>query len=148
MSDIRYRVKNMCRYDIGVKLTNGLSIMIAAGSFQMMTADDIAYVESICTVNKFFAKRMLIPYDNQGNEVPLDKLGMYVSEDEPQHLDDDTIAAMLKQNPKKIEAWLAEINDPAELDAISTVAKAMDLTASRLKIINAKMPHNDILDAE
>lgn len=146
MSDIRYRVKNMCRYDIGVRLTNGLSIMIAAGSFQMMTADDIAYVESICTVNKFFSKRMLIPYDSQGNEVPLDKLGMYVSEGEVTHMDDDTISAMLKQSPKKIEAWLADIDDPAELDAISMVAKTMDLTASRLKVINTKMPHNSILD--
>jgi len=148
MSDIRYRVKNMCRYDIGVKLTNGLSVMIAAGSFQMLTADDIAYVESICTVNKFFSKRMLVPYDNQGNEVPLDKLGLYVNEDEPQHLDDETIVAMLKQSPKKIEAWLADINDAAELDAISCVAKTMDLTASKLKVLNAKMPHNDILDNE
>lgn len=148
MSDIRYRVKNMCRYDIGVKTVNGLSMMIAAGSFQMMTADDIAYVESICTVNKFFSKRMLVPYDNMGNEVPLDKLGMYVAEDEVQHLDDATITMMLKQTPKKIEAWLADINDPAELDAISTVAKTMDLTASKLKVINAKMPHNDILDDE
>lgn len=148
MSDIRYRVKNMCRYDIGVKTVNGLSLMIAAGSFQMMTADDIAYVESICTVNKFFSKRMLIPYDNMGNEVPLDKLGMYVAEDEVQHLDDATIMNMLKQTPKKIEAWLSEIDDPAELDAISTVAKTMDLTASKLKVINAKMPNNDILDTE
>lgn len=143
---MRYRVKNICRYDIGVKLTNGLSLLIAAGSFQMMTADDIAYVESICTVNKFFSQRMLIPYDSQGNEVPLDKLGMYVEEDTIQHMNDEAIVAMLKQSPKKIEAWLADITDPAELGAISAVAKTMDLTASKLKVINAKMPYNDILD--
>ena len=143
---MRYRVKNMCRYDIGVKLTNGLSLLIAAGSFQMMTADDIAYVESICTVNKFFSQRMLIPYDSQGNEVPLDKLGMYVEEDAVQHMNDEDIVSMLKQSPKKIEAWLADITDPAELGAISAVAKTMDLTASKLKVINAKMPYNDILD--
>lgn len=148
MSDIRYRVKNMCRYDIGVRLTNGLSIMIAAGSFQMMTADDIAYVESICTVNKFFSQRMLVPYDSNGNEVPLDKLGMYVAEETVHHLDDAEIIAMLKQSPKKIEAWLADIDDPAELGAISAVAKTMDLTASKLKVINAKMPYNDILEDE
>lgn len=148
MSDIRYRVKNMCRYDIGVRLTNGLSVMIAAGSFQMLTADDIAYIESICTVNKFFSQRMLVPYDSNGNEVPLDKLGMYVAEETVQHLDDADIVAMLKQSPKKIEAWLADIDDPAELGAISAVAKTMDLTASKLKVINAKMPYNDILEDE
>lgn len=148
MSDVRYRVKNMCRYNIGVKLTSGLGIMIAAGSFQLMTADDIAYVESICTVNKFFSKRMLVPYDANGNEVSLESLGLYISEEETKHLDDSTIAAMLKQSPKKIEAWLNEVDDPAELDAISNVAKSMDLTASKLKVINAKMPNNDILDAE
>lgn len=148
MSDIRYRVKNMCRYDIGVKLTNGMRLLIGANSFQMMTADDIAYVESICTVNKFFASRMLVPYDSEGKEVPLDQIGIYVAEEDVAHMDNDAIVAMLKQAPKKIEACLAEINDPAELDAISAVAKTMDLTASRLKVINAKMPNNDILDPD
>lgn len=146
MSDIRYRVKNTCRFDIGVRLANGASLLIAAGSFQMMTSDDIAYVESICAVNKFFSKRMLVPYDAHGNEVDLAEMGMFVGEDTTLHLDDDTIAAMLKQSAKKIEAWLADIDDPAELDAIVSVAKTMDLTASKLKIITAKMPHTDILD--
>ena len=148
MSDIRYRVKNMCRYDIGVKTTNGLSVLIAAGSFQMLTADDIAYIESICTVNKFFSTRMRVPYDSQDNEVPLDKLGLYIAEEEAPHLDDAAITAMLKQTPKKLEAALADIDDPAELHAIVAVAKTMDLAASKLKVINAKMPNNDILDAD
>lgn len=146
MSDTRYRVKNMCRYDIGVRTVNGASMLIAAGSFQMMTADDIAYVESICNVNKFFSKRMLIPFDVEGNEVSLDTLGMYVSEETEKHLDDKAIEAMLKQSAKKIEAWLADIDDPAELDAVVSVAKNMDLPASKLKIITAKLPNNDILD--
>ena len=146
MSDTRYRVKNMCRYDIGVRTVNGASMLIAAGSFQMMTADDIAYVESICNVNKFFSKRMLVPYDAEGNEVPLETLGMYVTEEVEQHLDDTSIETMLKQSAKKIEAWLADITDPAELDSIISVAKKMDLPASKLKILTAKMPNNDILD--
>jgi len=148
MSDKRYRVKNTCRYDIGVKTVNGANMLIAAGSFQMLTADDIAYIESICTENKFFSKRMLVPYDAQGNEVTLESLGMYVSEDTVEHLNTETIEAMLKQSAKKVEAWLAEINDPAELDAIVSVAKGMDLPASKLKLITAKVPYNDILDNE
>lgn len=146
MSDIRYRVKNTCRYDIGVKTTNNASVLIEAGSFQMLTSDDIAYIESICHVNKFFAMRMLVPYDAQGNEVPLEELGLYVGDDVKKHLDDTTIESMLKQSVKKVEAWLSEIDDPAELDAVVSVARRMDLPASKLKVITAKVPNNDILD--
>lgn len=82
MSELRYRATNMCIYDIGVTLPNGISVSIPSGGFQMLTADDIAYVESICVVNKFFSKRMLVPFNSEGEEVPLEKLGMYSFEDE------------------------------------------------------------------
>lgn len=146
MSDTRYRVKNMCKYNIGVKLVNGLDVMIASGSFQMMTADDIAYVESMCTVNRFFSKRMLIPYDSQGNEAPLDSMGIFVAEDQQVKLDEATIAASLKQSVKKMEAWLADIDDPAELHEIAMIAKSMDLPASKLRVLTAKMPNGDFID--
>lgn len=146
MSDIRYRVKNICKYNIGVKLVNGLDVMIASGSFQMMTADDIAYVESMCTVNRFFSKRMLIPYDSQGNEVPLDTMGIFVTEDQTVKMDEASITAALKQGVKKMEAWLADIDDPAELHEIATIAKSMDLPASKLRILTAKIPNGDFID--
>lgn len=146
MSETRYRVMNKCRYDIGVKLSNNQDVVIKAGSFQLLTADDIVYIESICFHTKFFAKRMLVPHDQEGKEVSLGDLGMYVVEDENPHLDDNGIAAMLKQSVKKLEAWISEIEDPAELHAIFEVAKEMDLPASKLKILSAKMPNRDVLE--
>lgn len=146
MSETRYRVTNKCRYDIGVRLSNNQDVVIKAGSFQMLTADDIMYIESICFHTKMFAKRMLVPYDKDGNEVPLEKLGMFAVEEEAPHLDDNGIAAMLKQSVKKMETWIAAIEDPAELHAIFEVAKEMDLPASKLKVIAAKMPNKDILE--
>lgn len=91
MADNKFRVVNKCKYDIGVKLANGQSIAIKAGSFQLMTADDITFTESICTVNKFFAKRMLVPYDGNGNEVSLEAMGMYIDKDDNPHLSDDEV---------------------------------------------------------
>ena len=145
MSEIRYRVTNKCRYDIGVKLSGGQEVVITPGSFQLLTADDIAYIESICSCDRFFSKRMLVPYDQNGKEVPMDQLGMYIEEDSAPHLDDVGIAAMLKQSVKKVEAWIKDIEDPSELHAILAVAQEMDLPASKLKILNEKMPEKDLL---
>jgi len=63
MAEQRYRVVNKCKYDIGVTLPSQQDIVIKGGSFQLLTADDIMYIESICREVKFFSKRMLVPYD-------------------------------------------------------------------------------------
>lgn len=147
MSDTRFRVMNKCHYDQAVKLPNGQSIVIKANSFQMLTADDIAFIESVCKTDKLFAKRMLVacsPID--GKEVSLAEIGMYFEEDPHPHLDDSEIEAMLKQSAKKIETWLSNVDDPAELHCILEVAKKMDLTASKLKVISDKMPARDIIE--
>lgn len=146
MAEIKYRVVNKCKYDIGVTLANGQHIAIRAGSFQLMSADDITFTESICVENKFFAKRMLVAYDSTGKEVPLQEMGMYIDADDNPHLDDEEIKNMLKLTPKKIEAWLENVTDPAELHGIFAVAKELDLPASKLKLISAKLPEKNIFE--
>lgn len=145
MSDQRYRVTNKCKYDIGVKLANNQDVVIKAGSFQLLTADDIVYIESICRNVKFFAKRMLVACDQNGNEVPLDKLGAFIEEDPNPHKDDSEIEAMLKQSVNKIRAWLDGIDDPVELHAIADVAKNADLSSTKLKVLQEKMPDVDFI---
>lgn len=147
MEIIRYRVKNMCHYDIGVKNVDNRDIPINAGSFQMMTADDIAYTESISTI-KPFSKRMLVVFDNAGNELSLDGLGLYEDDSLAKHLTDEDIEAALKQTTKKLESWLANIDDITELHAIAEVARNMDLPASKLKILTAKMPNSDFVEPD
>lgn len=144
----RYRVYNRCQYDIGVMMQNGIGMNIKAGGFQMMTADDIAYVESICGSTKFFAQKMLVPVDNTGKDVELEKLYVPTDPDAPTHMNDDEITAALKAPVKKFEEWLKQIEDPAELHAIYNVAKEIDLPASKLKILSAKMPNKDWLDQQ
>lgn len=148
MSELRYRVKNMCKYDVGVTLPNGISVSIPSGGFQMLTADDIAYIESICVVNKFFSKRMLVPFNSEGEEVQLEKLGMYSFEDEEKHIADDEIVTMLKMPIKKLEAALDAITDPAELHAIAEVGLKLDLPNSKMKLLASKIPNLDMLETE
>lgn len=62
------------------------------------------------------------------------------------HMNDEEITAMLKKSVKQIEAWLNDMTDPAELHAVYIVAKEMDLPASKLKLLNAKVPTKDWLE--
>lgn len=141
-----FRVFNRCKYDIGVTLISGRQMTIKAGSFQLMTANDILYIESICRLNKFFSQKMLVPVDDEGNDIEMDQLGMHPDDSLPVHMDDEQIAAMLKQNAKKIEEWISGIEDPAELHAIYDVAMKLDLPQSKLKILNSKMPEKDFIE--
>ena len=141
----RLRVYNRCKYDIGVTLINGASIAIRAGSFQLLTVNDILYIESICASAKFFSSKMLVAVDDAGMVVEFDQLGLYPDDLAEPHMSDEEITAMLKQSVKKIEAWIETITDPAELDAIYQVAKGMDLPASKLKVLSAKTADKDWL---
>ena len=140
-----YRVYNKCNYNIGVKLaTNNIEKNIEAGSFQVLTDDDILYIENACKVNKFFSKRMLVPYDNEGHEVPLESLLITKSPKVVEHLDENAIRAGLKQSKTRMEKWLDTIDDPAELHSIYLVAKDMnDLTKDKLQVLQAKIPNKD-----
>lgn len=146
MAETYYRVMNKCRYDIGVKLANGRETVIRAGSFQLLNADDIFYIESLCRVNKYFAQRMLVPYDSQNKEVPLSEINMYPDESLPKHLTDEEIAAKLKLAVKKVEEWLEPIDDPAELFSICEVAKTLDLPQSKVKLLKDKVPAFDLTE--
>lgn len=147
-NDVRYRVYNRCKYDIGVQLINGVQHNIKPDSFQLLSADDILYIESICNVDKFFAKKMLVVVDTNGKEVDLAELGIAAEESAALHHNDEEIIAALKQSVKKIEAWLSTIEDPAELHSIYEVAVKLDLPASKLSVLDKKIPDKDWLGKE
>jgi len=120
-------------------------MMIRPGSFQLMSMADIQYVESICRTIRYFSSKMLVPTDEKGNDLDLNELGVTSYSDVPAHMNDDEISAMLKKPVKQIEAWLENMEDPAELHAVYLKAKEMDLSAAKLKILSAKMPSKDFL---
>lgn len=139
----RLRVYNRAIYDIGVRLINGVSFNISPNSFQIMTANDIMFIESAYSNSRFFTRKLLVPVDDTGKDIEMSEFGFVDAED--MHKDDKEISEMLKQSAKKLEAWLATIDDDAELHAIYTVATKMDLPASKLKILSAKIKNKDWL---
>ena len=143
--DMRYRVYNKCKHDIGVMTTAGIPVNIKAGNFQMLTINDILYIETSCRNKKYFSAKMLVPYDDNNTEIKIEDIGLY-PDPSSEHIDDDYIATMLKQSVKKIEAWLDEITDEAELHSIYMKAMDMDLNVSKLKVLKAKMPTKDWLN--
>ena len=144
----RFRVYNRCKYDIGVTLLSGQKPCIKAGGFIVLTVNDILYVESICQVRKFFSAKMLVPVTDDGRDVSIEELGGYTDEYSLPHMNDDEISAMLKKSNKAMEAWLQTIDDAEELHSIYDVAKRLDLPASKLRILNAKMPEKEWLEEE
>lgn len=146
----RFRVYNKCKHDIGVTMISGQQINIKAGSLTMLTVNDIIFIESVCQKRKFFSSKMLVPVTDDGKELSLEDLGGYVDEDVQPHMNDDEIISMLKKPIKSVEAWIKDIDDPEELHAIYAVIqeKKVDLPASKIKILKAKMPNKDWLNED
>ena len=72
--DKKFRVFNRCKYDIGVNLMSGQQPNIKAGSFVMLSVNDILYIEST-SKRKIFSAKMLVAVDENGKDVELEELG-------------------------------------------------------------------------
>ena len=78
----------------------------------------------------------------------LEDLGGYTNPYAETHFSAEEIAANLDKSAKAIANWLKDINDPIELDAIRAMADKMDLPASKLKVIQAKIPNRSVLESD
>ena len=141
----RVRVINKTKYDIGVTLMGGQKPNIKKDSFLAMTVDDVLYIESIAQGRKPFSSGELEITSASGEALTLEEIGGYTDVDTKKHFGDEEIEMNLKKPAKQIEAWLSSITDPVELHAIREVALSMDLSASKLKVIQAKIPNVDLL---
>ena len=141
------QVYNTANFDVGVTLSSTQQRVIRHDSFLPMSVDDILYIESNCHAKPFSSRRLVIK-DREGKEYTLEDLGGFTDPYVKQHFDADEIAANLSKSAKHITAWLSEIDDPVELDAIGEMAKKMDLPGSKLKIVQAKVPNKDLLEPD
>jgi len=140
-----FRVENRCNYDIGVTLTTGQKPNIRRGSFLPLSVNEILYIESIAKRRRPFSSGELVPISDDGKDLSLTDLGGYVDTYTAKHFSKDEITANLKKSAKQIETWLSTIDDPVELHAIKEVAEEMDISSSKLKVLQEKLPEIDLL---
>lgn len=142
--DAKFRVYNRCKYDIGVNFMNGQQFNIAAGSFIRMSVDDILYIEGT-SKRKIFSSKMLVAVSDNGEDLTLEEVGGYTDTYAAAHLNDEEIMEMLDKPTKAVAEWLESIEDQEELFSIYKVSQNMDLPKSKLKLIQSKVPTQDVL---
>lgn len=138
----KIRVYNPRKYAIGVILQNGTERSILPGSFALLSKDDIEYLASIAPA--LFEGEKQLRLDDRNLAVDL---GFIESVDQPV-LDDEEIRKNLGQRVSSVKAWLAGIHEAYLLDAICDVAATMDLPASKLQLLQERMPEREFLKTE
>lgn len=137
----KIKVHNPQKFDIGVVLLDKpMGINIKAGSFALLSEEDIAYVTSISTL---FQRGMLRV--EEANFEIMESVGIDVNTD-PHFTDEEEIKQYLSASAKKVEGWLKTIEEPYMLDRIFDVAKGMNLNVSKIKVLQARMPDKDFIN--
>ena len=142
MSD-KIRLTNTTKFDIGIVLPDKpLGMNIKPGSFTLVTQDDVDYLMSMCDL----LQRGFLQVDEAHKAEVLGQMGI-VEEDSVAFMTDEDIEKKLNGTVKKLQEWLNDIDDNIMLGRIADIACGMDsLSASKLKILQSKMPERDFLN--
>lgn len=136
------RVYNQRKYDVGMILQNGAERVVHPGSFILLSRDEIEYLASIAPA-LFDGEKQLRLEDR----ALAAQLG-FVDDAQAETLDADVIRKKLNQRAPQLRAWLDGVTEPYLLDAICDVAAEMDLPASKLQLLQERMPGREFLHAE
>lgn len=136
------RVYNQRKYDVGMILQNGAERVVHPGSFILLSRDEIEYLASIAPA-LFDGEKQLRLEDR----ALAAQLG-FVDDAQAETLDADVIRKKLNQRAPQLRAWPDGISEPYLLDAICDVAAEMDLPASKLQLLQERMPGREFLHAE
>lgn len=139
----KIKVNNPQKFDVGIVLLDKpMGINIKAGSFAMLTEEEIAYVASISTL---FQRGMLRV--EKAKEAVMEDVGIDVNAD-PNFIDDEEIKKNLSlSSAKKVSDWLNTITEAYVLDRIYDIAKDMNLPMAKARVLQAKMPDKDLMNA-
>ena len=138
----KIRFYNPRNFAVGVTLQNGAERAVMPGSFAMLSRDEIEYLASIAP-SLFEGEKVLRLEDR---ELAL-QLGFIDTPAQPT-LDADEIRRKLGQRVPQLKAWLNTVQEAYLLDAICDVAAEMDLPASKLQLLQERMPHREFLSVE
>lgn len=138
----RIKVINARAYDIGLMLPNGTERVAHAGSYTLLTRDELDHLVSVAP-SLFIGEKQLRLEDRKLAV----ELGFAKSEDAPV-FGEAEIRKQLAQKPQALKAWLDGIQEPYLLDEVFRVAQGMDLPATKLQIIQERFPGRPLVSAE
>lgn len=137
----KIKLLNPQKFDVGIyTLENKIGVNIKAGSFTLVTPDDIAYIASISDV----LRKGILRVEEQNVQV-MQEAGVD-QENDPNFITDEEIQKKLNGTVKKIKEWLATVEEGYILDRIYDVAMNMNLSIDKIKALNEKMPEKKFLD--
>lgn len=135
------RIYNPQKFTVGiVTQDNPLGIAIKPGSFAIISEADVSYIASVSSI----FRRGVLRLDEDNNDLLMD-IGINVAK-EANYCDEEDIRKKLSGTAKALGEWLDNIHEDYILDKIFDVAKEMNLPASKIKVLSAKMPNRDFLE--
>lgn len=138
----KIRVYNPRKFAIGLTLANGTERTVLPGSFTLLSKEDIEHLASFAPA--LFQNEKLLRVEDRSLTA---ELGFIDSTDKPV-LDEEEIRRCLSQRVSQVKTWLDGIDEAFLLDAICDVASTMDLPASKLQLLQERMPEREFLKAE
>lgn len=138
----KLRLYNKTKFNIGIKTpTNQIGLNIRPNSFTLVDEVDIEYLMSTCTL----LQRGLLQVEEKKKEEVLGMMGIDEREASA-FMSDEEIQKKLSANGKTMEKWLNTITDPMQLDRIADIAVGMNLSLSKIRILQEKLPNRDLME--
>lgn len=138
--DDKIILKNPQKFDVGIiTMAKPNGVNIKAGSFCLVTQDELNYLASICTL----LQDGILTVDKEHVEM-MKEIGID-PENDPNFITDEEIRKKLGGTVKKVREWLATVDKGHILDRIYDIAVSMNLSADKLKVLMEKMPDKDFL---
>ena len=138
----KIKVYNARKYAVGLVLQNGAERVILPSSFALLTRDDIEYAGAIAP-QLFVGEKQLYLEDRELAA----QLG-FIDDSTTPTMDAEAIKKKLGLRPAQVKAWLDTVQEGYLLDAICDVAATMDLPASKLQLLQDRLPEREFLKAE
>ena len=138
----KIRVYNPRKFAIGLTLANDTERTVLPGSYTLLSKEDIEHLASFAPV--LFQNEKLLRIEDRSLSV---EPGFIDDLDKPV-MDEEEIRKNLGQRVSQVKTWLDGISEAYLLDAICDVASTMDLPASKLQLLQERMPEREFLKSE
>lgn len=120
-------------------LPSGVERVVAPGSYTLLTKEEIGHIASIAPT--LFVNERQLRLEDRKLAVELS----FVMDEATDLFDTAFIRKQLGQSAAKMKAWLETVTEPYLLEEVLAVVKTMDLPASKLQVIQERVPEQSLI---